>query len=89
MVRLFALCALLGCAACGSSDCTWPWDWDWGWRENAPLCNPTERRDCTCNTGGKGQESCHADGLDYGPCTCTDESIPTDAGVDAVTGPTS
>jgi hypothetical protein len=52
------------------------------WRENAPVCNPGEKRDCVCNTGAKGQQICHSDGLGYSPCVCVGK-MTVDAGIDA------
>jgi hypothetical protein len=46
---------------------------------NAPYCDPATVRTCTCNTGGVGQQVCHSDGRDYGPCVCSDAGVPGDA----------
>lgn len=59
--------------------------WLYACTNNAPICNPGSMHDCTCNTGGSGQQSCHDDGQDYGPCTCSDAETPADGGVDSVT----
>lgn len=37
---------------------------------NAPVCNPGEARDCTCNTAQGGRQTCNGDGLAYSACEC-------------------
>jgi hypothetical protein len=56
--------------------------------DNTPICTPAAAQSCWCNRGLAGTQTCHDDGLDYGPCVCNpdagaDAPGVADAGVDA------
>jgi hypothetical protein len=52
--------------------------------DNTPQCIPSVVAPCSCYTGGPGEKTCSADGLEFGKCVCTpDAGVSADADVDA------
>ncbi len=69
-MRVFIIVLLLSIASFAA--------WSCNTDDNTPYCAPAATQSCWCNSGRAGTQTCHDDGLDYGPCVCN-----PDAGVDA------